>query len=83
MAAVPIRETVDWIASFPNWNMLFSTPDGIPILKILLTSVQSGRMERYPVRGTVSFGLLSLYITASIEKIRAVIVAQADPATPK
>ena len=28
MAAVPISDTVDWIASFPNWNIPFSTPEG-------------------------------------------------------
>lgn len=34
MATVPRVDTVDWIASFPNWNMLFSIPDGIPMSRI-------------------------------------------------
>ena len=36
MATVPRVDTVDWIASFPNWNMLFSIPDGIPMSRIFL-----------------------------------------------
>ena len=28
MATVPRVDTVDWIASFPTWTMLFSIPDG-------------------------------------------------------
>ena len=34
IAAVPIVDTVDWIASLPNWNILFSIPDGTPIASI-------------------------------------------------
>ena len=44
MATVPRVDTVDWIASFPNWNMLFSIPEGIPIYKTLLIKSQSGRI---------------------------------------
>ena len=44
IAAVPSVETVDWIASFPNWNMLFSIPEGIPIYRTFLIKSQSGRI---------------------------------------
>ena len=46
MATVPMVETVDWIASFPNWNILFSTPEGIPIFRIMPIWVPSGRIVR-------------------------------------
>ena len=46
IACVPRVETVDWIASFPSWNILFSTPDGIPILRILRIIRKSGRIFR-------------------------------------
>ena len=45
MATVPRVDTVDWIASFPNWNMLFSIPDGIPMSRIFLIRPHSGRID--------------------------------------
>ena len=42
MAAVPSVDTVDCIASFPNWNILFSIPDGTPIASIDFISPKSG-----------------------------------------
>ena len=45
MATVQRVDTVDWIASFPNWNMLFSIPDGIPMSRIFLIRPHSGRID--------------------------------------
>ena len=42
MAAVPSVDTVDCMASLPNWNMLFSIPEGTPIASIDLISPKSG-----------------------------------------
>ena len=42
IAIVPIVDTVDWIASFPNWNMAFSIPFGIPTARIILILYKSG-----------------------------------------
>ena len=39
-----VLETVDWIASLPNWNILFSIPDGMPMNSIFLMSEKSGRI---------------------------------------
>ena len=83
IAAVPISDTVDWIASFPNWNILFSTPDGTPILRILLISSQSGRMVKYFLNWISNCGFLSFTSTVTILNIRASIVAVAEPATPQ
>lgn len=44
MAMVPRVDTEDWIDSFPSWNMLFSTPDGIPSERILPIIFPSGRI---------------------------------------
>ena len=44
ITAVPIVDTVDCIASFPNWNILFSIPEGIPMARIVLIRLQSGRI---------------------------------------
>ena len=42
MAVVPRVDTEDWMASLPNWNMLFSIPDGIPMARIRAIISKSG-----------------------------------------
>jgi hypothetical protein len=46
MAVVPSVETVDCMASLPNWNIPFSIPVGIPKVSIILTIGKSGRIEK-------------------------------------
>ena len=46
IAVVPSVETLDWIASLPNWNIPFSTPAGTLSHRTLRIISASGRTER-------------------------------------
>ena len=87
MAAVPRVETLDWMASLPNWNMPFSTPEGMPMRRMFRISLPSGLTHRkLPMRMPpvlAGRGLRRKNRTDKAAAMRDSRVEIAAPATPR
>lgn len=82
IAAVPRVETEDCIASFPNWNIPFSIPVGIPIPRIFLIVAKSGFTRYLSIFICCFVCFRKIKITAALKILEASVLIAA-PATLK